>query len=95
MLCILLMMMNCTEVGHEAFAATGMAQMYLQRSLCSQLRAWEKSKGQVKQQSVRGGLGFREGKGIRRGEGKEQDVGLGNSFSLLGISFSPSRLTTE
>ena len=52
-LCVLLLM-NCTEVGHEAFAATGMAQMYLQRSLCSQLRAWEKSKGRVKQQSVRG-----------------------------------------
>lgn len=75
--------------------ATGMAQIYLQRSLWSQLRAWEKSKGWVKQQSVRGGLGFQEGKGIRWGEGKEQDVGLGSSFLLSGISFFPSRLTTE
>lgn len=49
----------------------------------------------MKQQSVRGGLGFQEGKGIRWGEAKEQDVGLGSLFLLSGISFFPSRLTTE
>lgn len=49
----------------------------------------------VKQQSVRGGLGFRERKGIRWCDGKEQDMGLGSSFHLPGISFSPSRLITE
>lgn len=87
MLRVLLLIVNRTEVGREALqlpgpcAATGTA---LRRSLRSQLRARQKSAVRVEEQSGRGALGFREGKGIAWGEGEEQDTGLGRSLRLSG-----------
>lgn len=87
---ILLLIMNRTEVGYEAFTAP-QPQCCCWYVLTEVLMLPAESMGE--KQGVGETAVCQRWAGFSGG--KEQDVGLGSSFQLSGMSFSPSKLITE